>query len=386
MRIGIPRETMPGETRVACTPAIVSELKKDNHELLVESGAGLGASFSDAQYRQAGARIIEDSSSLYAQADIVLKVQPPCTILTGDQPEIGMLRQGTSYIGLLSPYNNLALIETLARNKVNCYAMEFIPRLARTQNMDALSSMATIAGYKAVLIAAARSGKLFPLMMTAAGTIYPATVLVLGAGVAGLQAIATAHRLGAKVAAFDPRPVVKEQVNSLGASFIEMPLSAEVETKGGYAAEQSAAFLKAEMDTISAHLPKVDVVITTAQVFGKAAPRLISAGMVELMPPGAIIVDLAAEQGGNCELTQPGQTIEYHGVTIIGATNLPATVPVDASQLYARNVFNLFRYLFPPGKPVPDLSDEIVSATCVTFDGAVVNENLKELVRQGVTA
>ena len=384
MKIGVPKEIQPGETRVALTPALVPLLLRDQHEILVETGAGWEAGFSDEQFRQAGATLTGNPAELYSQADIIFKVQPPRLGMLSGQMEMAGLREDAGYIGFLAPFNNLEIIETFAARRITAYALEFIPRLARTQNMDALSSMATIAGYKAVLIAAERSGKLFPLMMTAAGTIPPANILVLGAGVAGLQAIATAHRLGAKVEAFDPRPAVREQVKSLGAAFVEMELPKDIETAGGYAKEQSAEFIEKEMEAISARLPKADVVITTAQIFGKSAPRFITAEMVELLKPGSIIIDLAAEQGGNCALTRPGQTIEHKGVKIIGPVNLPATVPGAASQLYARNLFNLFRYLYPASGAPPDLSDEIVKACCVTHAGEVVNEELKKLVRQGV--
>jgi NAD(P) transhydrogenase subunit alpha len=249
--------------------------------------------------------------------------------------------------------------------------------------MDALSSMATVAGYKAVLLAAERMGKMFPMLMTAAGTVAPATVLVLGAGVAGLQAIATAKRLGAKVEAFDPRPAVKDQVRSVGATFIEMEITENVETAGGYAKEQSEAFLLKEREVIGARLPKINAVVTTAQVFGKRAPVLITEEMVRQMHPGSVIVDLAAEQGGNCALTQAGKEVEHHGVLIIGAVNLPATTPMDASQLYARNLINLFRHLYPKADASPDFADEIVKGACITRNGEVVNESVRTALQQG---
>jgi H+-translocating NAD(P) transhydrogenase subunit alpha len=383
MRIGIPKEVLPGETRVALTPSLVPLLMREKHEVLVESGAGTAASFSDEQYRQAGACLVENVTELYAGADIVFKVQPPALHPTTGQHEAVMVREGASYIGFLAPFNNPDVVDLFAQRRIAGYAMEFIPRLARTQNMDALSSMATVAGYKAVLLAAERLGQLFPLMMTAAGTISPVNVLVLGAGVAGLQSIAMSKRMGAKVEAFDPRPAVKEQIKSLGAVFVEMELTENVETAGGYAKEQSDEFLRKEQEAISARLSKMDVVISTAQIFGKRAPVLITAEMVELLKPGAVIVDLAAEQGGNCALTQAGQTIEHKGVSIIGAMNLPATVPVDASQLYARNVLNLFRYLYPATAEAPDLLDEVVKGTCITHAGEVVHETLKGAKPQG---
>jgi NAD(P) transhydrogenase subunit alpha len=270
MKIGIPKEVQAGETRVALIPRLIPLLIKDQHEVLVEAGAGERASFTDAQYLQAGASVIEDASALYGQVDILFKVQPPQLHPATHLPETEMLREGSAYIGLLSPFTHMEVIEAFARRKITAYALEFVPRLTRAQSMDALSSLSTIAGYKAVLLATEHLGKMFPLLMTAAGTIRPAVVLVLGAGVAGLQAIATAKRLGAKVEAFDARPVVREQIQSLGATFIEMELSQDAETTGGYAKEQSAEFLKREQEVIGARFPTVDVVISTAQSLGSA--------------------------------------------------------------------------------------------------------------------
>jgi NAD(P) transhydrogenase subunit alpha len=385
MRIGIPKEVYAGETRVALIPNLVALLKKDHHTVLVEAGAGVGAGFSDAQYLQVGAALAEDASALYEQADMIFKVQPPKLHPVTHLPEAEMLREGAAYIGFLAPLTHPDVIESFARRKITAFAMEFIPRLTRAQSMDALSAMSTVAGYKAVLLATEHLGKMFPLLMTAAGTITPATVLVLGAGVAGLQAIATAKRLGARVEAFDARPAVREQIHSLGATFIEMELPEDVETAGGYAKEQSDEFLRREQAVICARFPKVDVVISTAQVFGKRAPLLITAEMVKSLRPGAVIVDLAAEQGGNCELTRAGQTITYEGVTIIGATNVPALLPVDASQLYARTVVNLFRYLYPAAGPQPDSLDELVKGACVTHNGEIVHPLLQSLPKAEVS-
>ena len=373
MKIGIPKETLPGETRVTMYPALVSAYAKDQHEVLIESGAGLGSSFADEMYSAAGARIVPDQKQLYGESDIVFKVQPPRAI------EAQMFREGSSYIGFLSAFTNLETVRILMERNVTSYAMELIPRITRAQSMDALSSMANVAGYKSVLLAADLIHKMFPLMMTAAGTITPATVLILGAGVAGLQAIATAKRLGAKVEAFDPRPAVKEQVKSLGASFVEMELPKDAETAGGYAKELSPEFIQKEMEAIGGRLPKVDVVICTAQVFGKRAPLLITGDMVKLLRPGSIIVDLAAEQGGNCELTEAGKTVELNGVRIIGAVNLPATMPIDSSQLYSRNIQNLFKHLYPRPDSQPDVNDEIVRGCCVTRDKQIVNEAIRKL-------
>jgi NAD(P) transhydrogenase subunit alpha len=372
MKIGIPKEIMPGETRVSMFPSLVAAYKKDAHEILIETGAGEGASFSDEMFSSAGAQIISDAPTLYSTSDMIFKVQPPTA------KEAGMFREESSYIGFLSVFMSHDVVQVLVQRRITSYAMEMIPRITRAQSMDALSSMATVSGYKAVLIAANHIHKMFPLMMTAAGTITPATVLILGAGVAGLQAIATAKRLGAKVEAFDPRPAVKEQVKSLGANFVEMEMPKDAETTGGYAKELSPEFIQKEMEAIGGRLPKVDVVISTAQVFGKKAPLLITADMVKMLRPGSIIVDLAAEQGGNCELTQAGQTVVQHGVKIIGAVNLPATMPLDASQLYARNIQNLFRQLYPKPDVTPDFNDEIARGCCVTRGGEIVNESIRK--------
>jgi len=385
MRIGIPKEVQSGETRVALIPSLIPLLIKDRHEVLVEAGAGVGAYFSDTQYLQAGASLIDGAPALYEQADMIFKVQPPQMHTATHVFEAEMVCEGSAYIGLLSPFTHLEVMETFARRKISAFAMDFVPRLTRAQSMDALSAMSTVAGYKAVLLATEHLGKMFPLLMTAAGTITPATVLVLGAGVAGLQAIATAKRLGARVEAFDARPAVREQIQSLGATFIEMELPRDAETAGGYAREQSAEFLKREQEVICARFPRVDVVISTAQVFGKRAPLLVTREMVESLRPGSVIVDLAAEQGGNCELTVAGQITRYEGVTIVGATNVPAMLPIDASQLYAHTVVNLFRYLYPATGTQPDSTDELVKGVCVTRSGEIVHELLQPLVKEEVS-
>lgn len=382
MRIGVPREIQSGETRVALTPQMAPLLARDGHEIVIESGAGVSAHFPDAAYVTAGARIVEGAPALYDQSDVIFKVQPPGLNPSTNQHEAEILRNGSIYMGLLAPLAHPDIVQILARRHVTSYALEYLPRISRAQSMDALTSMATVAGYKAVLLAADHLDKMMPLLMTAAGTIAPATVLVLGAGVAGLQAIATAKRLGARIEAFDPRPAVREQVQSLGARFLEMELAADVETAGGYAREQSDAFLQRERDVIAGRLPNADIVICTAQVFGKRAPLLITAEMVRQMRPGAVLVDLAAEQGGNCELTQPDQEIERDGVRIVGAANLPALVPADASRLYAGNVVNLFRYLYPKAQPGPAADDEIVRGACITRDGEIVNDTISAAILQ----
>ncbi len=382
MRIGIPRETLPGETRVALVPSMVALLMKEGHEVLIESGAGLTASAPDGEYTKAGAQVVKDIKALFKKSDVICKVQPPGKRSGVPKHEAELLREGAAYIGFLAPLSNRPAIESFVKRSVTAFSLEYVPRITRAQGMDALSSMSTIAGYKAVLLAADRLGKMFPLLMTAAGTVPPAQVFVLGAGVAGLQAIATAHRLGAKVEAFDPRLSVKEQVKSLGAAFVEMEMPKDAETEGGYAKELSPEFLKKEQEAIATRLSKTDVIVSTAQVFGKKAPVLITATMVALMRPGSVIVDLAGEQGGNCELTVPGKTVVKGGVTIIGAVNLPASVPVHASQMLSRNIANLFLTIYPKNATAPNVDDEIVRGCCITRDGEVVNETVRTALRR----
>lgn len=371
MKIAIPKEITPGETRVAVVPAMISTFVRDKHEVVVQAGAGQAASFSDDEYKKAGAAIVPDAQSVYSNAQVIIKVQPPTATEAQSFPE------QSSYVGYLAPLANPDLLKVFQQKRITGYSMEYIPRITRAQSMDVLSSMSTVTGYKSVLIAAEKLTKMIPLLMTAAGTVPPATVLILGAGVAGLQAIATAKRLGAKVEAFDPRPSVKEQVKSLGATFVEMEMPKDVETAGGYAKEQSAEFLKKEMEAIGSRLPKVDVVITTAQVFGKKAPVLISEEMVGMMRHGSVIVDLAAEQGGNCALTKAGETVTHNGVSIVGPVNLSASLPVDASRMYSKNITTLFKLLYPKPDATPDVNDEIVKGCCITRDGQIVNEQVK---------
>lgn len=376
MKIGVPKETLWGETRVSLIPSLISTLVKDTHEVLIEQNAGAASSHSDEEYAKAGGRIV-NAKTVYNESELILKVQPPST------EEAVQLREGSSSISFFAPLTSRDIIDTFLKRRITSYSMQYVPRITRAQSMDALSSMANIAGYKAVLLGGEQLDKIFPMMMTAAGTIPPSNVLVLGAGVAGLQAIATAKRLGAKVEAFDPRPAVKDQVKSVGATFIEMEVTENVETAGGYAKEQSEEFLRKERYVIGARLPKVDVVISTAQIFGKKAPVLITAEMVKMMRSGSVIVDLAAEQGGNCELTEAGKTVVSNGVKIIGVVNLPATVPVHASQMYSKNVVNLLQHLFPKGSPIQDLEDEIVKGACITRNGEIVNESVRNAFQQG---
>jgi proton-translocating NAD(P)+ transhydrogenase subunit alpha len=356
MRIGVPSETAPGERRVALVPEVVSRLTGSGFDVLVEKGAGAEASFPDSAYAEAGASLVE---SVLGQAEGIVKVEKP------SPDEAKRLRQGDLLIGFLEPLTDREGIERLAAAGVVAFAMESIPRTTRAQPMDALSSQATVSGYKSVLLAAERLPKFFPMLTTAAGTVPPAKVLVVGAGVAGLQAIATARRLGAVVSGFDVRPVVREQVESLGATFLDLGVQGE-ETAGGYAAELTAEQQRQQQARLAEHIPEFDVVITTAAVPGRTAPKLIPASAVEAMRPGSVIVDLAAETGGNCELTKPGEEVVSGGVSIVGLTNLPSTMPTHASQLYARNVSALLTHLAPEGELRLDFSDEITAGACVT--------------------
>jgi len=355
VRIGVPRELEPGERRVALVPDAVSRLTTAGFQVVVEPGAGAAASFPDAAYSEAGAEL---SGSPW-NADGVVKVRKPSA------DEVERLRAEQLLIGFLEPLTDPAGIERLAGKGVYAFAMESIPRITRAQPMDALSSQATVSGYKSVLLAADRLPRFFPMLMTAAGTVAPAKVLVLGAGVAGLQAIATAHRLGAVIAGFDVRPIVREQVESLGATFLDLGIMGE-ETAGGYARELTDDEQRRQQDALEERIPEYDVVITTALVPGRAAPRLIPARAVSGMRPGSVIVDLAAESGGNCELTQPGEIVEREGVTIVGLTSVPSTMPHHASQLYARNVSALLQHLAPEGELALDWEDEITAGACVT--------------------
>jgi NAD(P) transhydrogenase subunit alpha len=355
VRIGVPRETTDGERRVALVPEVVARLVEAGHEVVVERGAGSAASFEDDAYAEAGAELAESAWD----ADAVVKVQKPSA------EEVAKLRRGAILIGFLQPLTDPAGIERLAERGVVAFALESVPRITRAQPMDALSSQATVAGYKAALVAADRLPRFFPMLTTAAGTIQPAKVLVLGAGVAGLQAIATARRLGAVVHGFDVRPAVKEQVESLGAKFLDLGVRGE-ETEGGYAAELTPEQQAQQRSDLERRLPDYDAVITTAAVPGRPAPKLIPASAVAAMRAGSVIVDLAAETGGNCELTEPGREVVREEVTIVGLLNLPSTMAPDASRLYARNVQALLLHLAPEGQLALDFEDEITAGACVT--------------------
>ena len=372
MRIGIPKEIRPGETRVAATPETIKKLTASRlHTVIVQAGAGTSASIADQQFEAAGAAISETAADLYAQADLLLKVRGP------DPCEIAMLRPGAIVIGLLGPHDR-AGIEALAARGVTGFALERLPRITRAQTMDVLSSQANIAGYKAVIIAANEYGRFMPMLMTAAGTVKAARVLVLGAGVAGLQAIATAKRLGAVIEAFDVRPATKEQVESLGAKFIEVPVSehdsTQAETAGGYAREMSEEYQHRQAALIDERARIADIVITTALIPGKPAPVLLREETIRSMKSGSVVVDLAAEQGGNCPLTEKDRVVVKHGVTLVGYSNLPAMLAADASALYARNVLAFVNLLLDPKSGTPNVNreDEIIAGALVCTDGRVV--------------
>ena len=375
MITSVPKETVPGERRVALVPELVSKLTVAGLEVYVQFGAGVEAGFGDKDYEQRGARLASD---VFAKADVLLKVRPPTPA------EIAHLREASIFIGLLEPYTSEAQIRLLSARKVTSFAMELMPRIARAQPMDALSAMSTVAGYKAVLLAANRLSKFFPLLMTAAGTITPARVFVIGAGVAGLEAIGTAKRLGAVVEAYDTRPAVKEEVQSVGAKFVELTLDTkDAEEKGGYARGESPEFYKKQQEMMAEHVAVADVVITAALVRGRHAPILITEEMVRGMRPGSVIVDLASAQGGNCALTEADLEVVRHGVIILGPTNLPSTMPFHSSQLYARTVTNFLMHLLQDGKIRLDPNDEMTRATLVTHDGEIVSEALKATLGVG---
>jgi NAD(P) transhydrogenase subunit alpha len=374
MLIGVPREIATGERRVALVPEVVQQLTRAGHRVIIQRDAGLRAGFTDEAYRGVGCDLADSPAEIYAKAQLVLKVQRPTmdTSPGGGHSEVDMLTAGTVLIGLLQPSADPAFFARLAERDVIACSMELVPRTTRAQMMDALSSQSTVAGYKAVLIAANALQKFFPMLMTAAGTVRPAKVLVIGAGVAGLQAIATARRIGAVVEAFDTRPVVKEQVQSLGATFVELDVHAsEAQDAGGYAKELSEDHIKREKELIHKHAALADVIITTALVPGKRAPLLIDARTVEAMRPGSVIVDLAGEQGGNCELSVPGETVVQHDVTIIAPLHISSDLAFHASQMYAKNAAALVTLLAPKGELNLNFDDDIISAVCVTAGGKV---------------
>ncbi|GAA6614847.1 Re/Si-specific NAD(P)(+) transhydrogenase subunit alpha [Scytonema sp. NUACC26] len=380
MRIAVAKEIEVCERRVALIPDTVAKLVKQGLEVWVEAGAGERAFFSDAAYEAAGAKVICDTATLWREADILVKVSPPQERENG-RSEIDLLKEGSVLISFLNPLGNPSTAQQLAERKITALSMEMIPRTTRAQSMDALSSQASIAGYKAVLIGAAALPKYFPMLTTAAGTIAPAKVFVMGAGVAGLQAIATARRLGAIVEAFDIRPAVKEEVQSLGAKFVEIKLEEETTAAGGYAKEISEASKQKTQEVVAEHIKNADVVITTAQVPGKKAPLLVTEEMVAQMKAGSVIVDIAAEQGGNCACTEPGKDIIWNGVTIIGPINLPSSMPVHSSQLYSKNIASLMQLLIKDKALEVNFADDIIDAACITHAGEIRNQRVSDALK-----
>ncbi|MDO9171823.1 MAG: Re/Si-specific NAD(P)(+) transhydrogenase subunit alpha [bacterium] len=383
MIVGVPRETAPRERRVALVPAAVQALVKAGLEVVVERGAGDASGYPDADYVAKGARLVA-RDEVFAAADVLLQVRGPGAAPDGGAADLARIRSGQTLIGMHDPLGDPGTVARLAERGVTAFALELVPRITRAQSMDVLSSMATLAGYQAVLEAAARLPRLFPMLMTAAGTLAPAKVFVVGVGVAGLQAIATAKRLGAVVEAYDVRPAVRDQVQSVGAKFVEFELeTAGAEDKGGYAKEQSAEFLRRQQEQMQAVVARNDVVITTAAIPGKKAPVLVTAAMVAAMAPGSVVVDLAAERGGNCELTRADETVVAHGVTILGDTDLVSRKPFHASQMYAKNVETFLKSLLRDGALAIDLADEVTAGTLLCRGGAVVHPRIRELLGTG---
>jgi len=377
MNVAILKETLPGENRVAAIPATVKEMVKSGMKVLVESGAGENSHISNDEYKNAGAEIVSDRANLLANTDLILKVAP------AELDEIDMMKDGTLYVSFFQTTIQTEHVKKLVNKNISAFSMHLIPRTTLAQSMDALSSQSNIAGYKAVLLGAAHLSVYMPLLMTAAGTIPPAKVLILGAGVAGLQAIATAKRLGAQVEAFDVRPVVKEQVESLGAKFVEVESDEEDGVgEGGYAKETSEDYKQRQQQLIKEHIAKSDMVITTALIPGRPAPVLIPDEMVQGMKHGSVIMDLAAENGGNCELTTPDEVTISHGVIIDGSLNLPATMPTHASQLYAKNIITFVKHLCPEGEIKMDLEDEIISGALFAHRGKITHEPTKEALNK----
>ena len=379
LTISVLKETVAGEKRVALVPESVSRLARQGVTILLQEGAGVEAGFKPKDYETAGAAIVSDYNELLKEGNIFLKVQVVC-LQDGMLEIVDPLNKGSVIIGFMSPFKYIHNIRSLAEQGLTTFSMELVPRISRAQRMDALGAMSSAAGYKAVLLAASRLNKFFPLMMTAAGTILPANVLVIGAGVAGLQAIATAKRMGARVKAFDTRPIVKEQVESLGAEFISLETSQDAETAGGYAEEMTEDFYQHEHTAIGEHLPDTDAVITTAQIFGKRAPLLITEEMLQSMNHGSVIVDLAAEQGGNCELTVPGKDVERHGVKILAPLDLPSSISYHTSEMFSRNVAALLGEMLNKGELNIDSDDEVIAGTMLTHEGKIMNQHVNDLL------
>ena len=383
MVIGIPREILEGENRVAIVPDVASKLIKAGFQINIEKNAGLKAGFTNDKYESAGAKVIENVQEIYNSSDVILKVQRPHVHPALNKNEIDLMKKGTLLITFLYPLHYYELASQCAKNEIDVISMDMIPRTTLAQKMDALSSQANISGYKSVIITANLLGKIFPLMMTAAGTISPAKVVIMGAGVAGLQALGTAKRLGAVVEVSDIRPAVKEEVHSLGGKFIEVETDASMQDERGYAKEASEEFLKKQKELIFKHVTEADIVITTALVPGKKAPVLVTEEMVKNMREGSVILDMAVEFGGNCEVSETGKTIKKYGVTIVGEPNLPSLVPYHASEMYSKNILNLLNYLSKEGKIELNLDDEIVKGSLITYKGEVINSRIKELINAG---
>jgi NAD(P) transhydrogenase subunit alpha len=380
MIIAVPKEIIPGENRVACVPDVVSKFIKAGFELQVEKDAGLNAGFTNEMYESAGAKVIDNLNELYSSADLVLKVQRPLDHPEAGKHELDLMKDGTLLITFLYPLNHPDLAKKCAEKKINVISMDMVPRTTLAQKMDALSSQANIAGYKSVIMCADTLGKIFPLMMTAAGTISPAKVVIMGAGVAGLQALGTAKRLGAVVEVSDIRTAVKEEVQSLGGKFIEVEGAEDMQDEGGYAKEASEEFLKKQKELIFKHVTEADIVITTALVPGRKAPVLVTEEMVKNMKPGSVVLDMAVEFGGNCEVSEKGKTVKKYNVTIIGEPNLPSLVPTHSSEMYSKNILSLVTHIGKESKVELNLEDEIVQGSLITNNGEVINQRIKELL------
>ena len=376
MQLGIPSETTPGERRVALVPSVVPRITALGPSVAMQAGAGAASLFADEAYIAAGVTLL-DAPTLFATSGFICKVQPPTL------EEVGLMTEGSGVVSYLQPAADLDLIRALVDHRISAFSLDLLPRISRAQSMDVLSSQALVSGYRAVLLAAEQLPKFFPLYMTAAGTVPPAKVLVLGAGVAGLQAIATARRLGANVRAYDVRTAARAEVKSLGAAFVELDLEAQ-EGEGGYAREQSEDFLRRQRELIGKEVAAADVVITTAAIPGRKAPVLVTGEMVHQMALGSVIVDLAAETGGNCELSRPGENLDEGGVTIIGVKNLPSSMPLHASFLYSRNIAEFLTVIVKEGEFAPDFDDEIVAGTCVTHAGEVRHAPTRDLLEGGI--
>jgi NAD(P) transhydrogenase subunit alpha len=379
--VGVPKESYPGERRAALVPMVVPNLIKAGFEVVIEAGAGQEAGYLDEHYTQKGAKILPDRAAVFGSADVIVQVLCYGSNDVTGEADLELLRPGQVLIGFLRPLGSRDVLQKLAQTGVTSFAVELVPRTTRAQAMDALSSMGTICGYKAVLMSADTLPRIFPMLTTAAGTITPARVFIIGAGVAGLQAIATARRLGAVASAYDLRPASKEQVQSLGGRFVELPIEAkDAQDARGYGTAQDENFYARQRELLSRVVAESDVVITAAVIPGKKSPVLITADMVKGMAPGSVVFDLAAERGGNCELTRPGETIVQHGVTIIGKTNVASGVPYHASQMYARNITSLLSYLFKDGQLQLNMQDEIIRETLVTEGGEIVSQRVREFL------